>query len=102
MCSIPTKQKIITYCANGDPIGNSRHDNDVGSDKWLPVKGEARIPDQSDRVKNVFENDALAAIFPSEFVEDTVKAYLTKYHSMKDKYQTLKNSRYKNGTISFI
>ncbi len=35
------EQKIITYCAKGDPIGNLRHDNDLGPYKFVDVLGGA-------------------------------------------------------------
>ena len=97
-CSIPQRQTIITYCANGCPIGNLRHDNDVGPYKWLPVLGEKRIPDQDDRIKNVVGNDALAALFPSEFVK-TALSNLLDYHKMGDMYAALKKSNYSNDRI---
>ena len=87
--SISRKQTIITYCANGCPIGNLRHDNDVGSYKWVSVKGEERIPDQHDRIYDkVFINAAIDAGIT-----------LTKYHKMGDLYKVLKTSEYKNDRI---
>ena len=38
------RQQIITYCARADTIGNLRHDNDLGSYKFVDVKGGQQIP----------------------------------------------------------
>ena len=112
MCSIPAKQTIITYCANGCPIGNLRHDNDVGVYKWLPVLGEKRIPDSSDRINftklagsimelNMDPIDAIDNI--PDFVKHTFineqGIVLLKYHSMVEMYVSLKSGLYQNDRI---
>ena len=106
----------ITYCANGDPIGNLRHDNDVGAYKWLPVLGEERIPDQADKIdrKNLIKGllDASTGIFDGnvdeykkgvneipEFDKAAYFARLVKYHGMDDLYTALKQSSYKNDRV---
>ena len=116
MCSIPTKQTIITYCANGCPIGNLRHDNDVGPYKWLPVLGEARIPDNLDRIDGKNLKKALLDIYVAGadfapgavdkgiselpgFDKAAIDTKLTQYHSMRDMYVAIKQSKYKNDRI---
>lgn len=78
-------QQIITYCAKADPIGNLRHDNDIGHYRFVDVKGGEQIPENDDRLKS------------SEFIKDSFYDsknlfLLTKYHKMIDMYEALKNS----------
>ena len=104
----------ITFCANGCPIGNLRHNNDVGPYIWLPVKGEDRIPDKSDEIDLKSLETSLLMMLEGRLTGDgdmvnegynempdfdkaAIKARLTKYHSMADMYNAIKNSeKYKN------
>ena len=116
MCAVPMSQTVITYCANGDPIGNLRHDNDVGVYKWLPVLGEKKIPDNEDRIdgKNLVKGllDMSNGIFDANDAEfdkglseipgyekAVVEARLLNFHYMKLIYEALKKSDYKNDRV---
>ena len=115
MCMPILDPMALTFCANGCPIGNLRHDNDVGPYKWLPVQGEARIPDSVDRIGGTdFTNSVIDIIDGEihgdkhlidqglnempEFVKVAFENKL-KYHSMRDMYTSLINSNYKNDRI---
>lgn len=77
------EQKIITYCARADPIGNLRHDNDLGKYMWVDVKGGEKIPDSEDRLNSW------------EFLRDCKVG--TEYHGMADMFKALKSGEYRNG-----
>lgn len=86
------EQKVVTYCANGDPIGNLRHDNDVGSYKFVDVLGGEKIPDDHDRLNDLtFIKDVI--------FDKGVHFKFLKYHGMGDMYKAIKRSQFKNDKI---
>lgn len=85
-------QQIVTYCAKGDPIGNLRHDNDLGPYKFVDVLGGKQIPEKDDRLNN------------ETFLKYTIKnkneyVFLTKFHGMSDMYHALKESEYRHDRV---
>lgn len=72
-------QTIITFCAKADPIGNLRHDNDLGPYRWVDVEGGKQIPESEDRLKSL------------TYLEDCRVG--VKYHGMLEMYKALKNER---------
>jgi hypothetical protein len=85
-------QRVVTYCAKADPIGNLRNDNDFEPYKWLDVLGGEKIPEAHDR------------LFDVEFMLDSIYrknegVILTRYHGMKDMYKAIQNTDLKNDSF---
>ena len=94
-------QRIITYCAKGDTIGNFRSDNDFEPYKFVDVLGGAKIPDKDSRLSRLPE--LIIDSFIEEKSENKKHKFRTPmtYHSMIKLYEALKkkDSIYRNDRI---
>lgn len=91
-------QRIVTYCAKGDTIGNFRHDNDFEPYVFIDVNHGQKLDDKIDRLAT------LPSLIKESFIEKKdgeihMRTPMT-YHSMKYMYTALKTDNiHKNDRI---
>ncbi len=108
-------QVVVTYCANGDPVGNLNHVGDISEYRFLSVLGEEKMSDLFDKIEpNQIENSIqkMKQGLYNHSKKEIIEAYNSlpeydqlaitnkmKYHSMNIMYKALKDSIYKNNYI---